>query len=101
MAEFYSIGPGTVPANGGVQEVGNKAWNLMRMAQAGLPVPAAFVLPTTWCRRTQPAHEKALRAALADGIARLETATGLTFGATLAGRCSSPFAQGRPCPCRG
>jgi pyruvate,orthophosphate dikinase len=82
MAEFYSIGPGTVPANGGVQEVGNKAWNLMRMAQAGLPVPAAFVLPTTWCRRTQPAHEKALRAALADGIARLETATGLTFGAT-------------------
>ena len=25
----------------GAEEVGNKAWNLMRMAQAGLPVPPA------------------------------------------------------------
>ena len=29
---------------------GNKAWNLMLMAQAGLPVPPAFVLPTSWCQ---------------------------------------------------
>jgi hypothetical protein len=33
MAEFYPILRGAAPANGGPQEVGNKAWNLMRMAQ--------------------------------------------------------------------
>ena len=32
----------------------------MRMAQAGLPVPPAFVLPTAWCRRPQPADEPIL-----------------------------------------
>jgi pyruvate,orthophosphate dikinase len=72
---------GAVPAGGGAQEVGNKAWNLMLMARAGLPVPAAFVLPTSWCRRPVPAHEPLPRATLSEGIARLETATGLAFGA--------------------
>ena len=81
MAEFYPILPGAAPAGGGAQEVGNKAWNLMLMARAGLPVPAAFVLPTSWWRRPMPAHEPPLRATLAEGIARLETATGLAFGA--------------------
>ena len=81
MAEFYPILPGAVPACGGAQEVGNKAWNLMLMARADLPVPAAFVLPTSWCRRPMPAHEPLLRATLSEGIARLETATGLAFGA--------------------
>jgi pyruvate,orthophosphate dikinase len=81
MAEFYPILPGTVPASGGAQEVGNKAWNLMLMARADLPVPAAFVLPTSWCHRPLPAHEPQLRATLSEGIARLEAATGLAFGA--------------------
>jgi pyruvate,orthophosphate dikinase len=81
MAEFYPILRGAAPANGGAQEVGNKAWNLMRMAQAGLPVPPAFVLPTAWCRRAEPNDKPMLRRALAKGIARLETATGLGFGA--------------------
>jgi pyruvate,orthophosphate dikinase len=80
MAEFYPILPGTVPASGGAQAVGNKAWNLMFMAQAGLPVPAAFVLPTTWCRRPLPAHEAMLRETLSGGIARLKAETGLAFG---------------------
>ena len=40
----------TLPA-GGAEAVGGKAWNLMRMAQAGLPVPPGFVLTTDWCRR--------------------------------------------------
>lgn len=31
-------------------EVGNKAANLMRMAEAGLPVPAGFVITTRVCR---------------------------------------------------
>ncbi|HEY0182412.1 MAG TPA: PEP/pyruvate-binding domain-containing protein [Rhodopila sp.] len=79
MADLHLILPGAVPSEGGAQEVGNKAWNLMRMAQAGLPVPPAFVLPTAWCRR--PDRGADLRRTLAAGIARLETATGLTFGA--------------------
>ncbi len=81
MVDFYPILLGTAPSKGGAPEVGNKAWNLMRMAQIGLPVPPAFVLPTAWCQRTQPEDEAALQQALSQGIARLETATGLVFGA--------------------
>ena len=81
MAEFYSIRPGAALAPGGAPEVGNKAWNLMRMAEIGLPVPTAFVLPTHWCQRPQPGHDAALRQALTSGIADLETANGLRFGA--------------------
>ncbi len=62
----------------GTETVGNKAWNLMRLAQAGLPVPPGFVLPTAWCRASGDPGE--LRPALAAGIARLEQATGLEFG---------------------
>ena len=81
MAELYAILPGAALAKGGAEEVGNKAWNLMLMAQAGLPVPPAFVLPTTWCRRCQTADDPALRQALGEGIAWLEAATGFKFGA--------------------
>ena len=77
MVDFYPILRGTALAGGGASEVGGKAWNLMRMAQIGLPVPPAFVLPTTWRRRPLPESEPALRAALSEGIARLEAATGL------------------------
>ena len=79
MADLHLILPGAAPARGGAEDVGNKAWNLMQMAEAGLPVPPAFVLPTAWCRREQP---DLLRQTLATGIARLQTATGLTFGGT-------------------
>lgn len=81
MAEFHSILPGAVLADVGPQDIGNKAWNLMLMARAGLPVPPAFVLPTIWCRRPLPAFESMLHETLVEGIARLETATGLAFGA--------------------
>lgn len=77
MAELYQIAPDALSAPGGAHEVGNKAWNLMLMAQAGLPVPAAFVLPASWCG---PARETELHQALAKGIAGLEAATGLQFG---------------------
>ncbi|MBN8872184.1 MAG: pyruvate, phosphate dikinase [Rhodospirillales bacterium] len=74
------IMPGQPLPAGGPEQVGNKAWNLMRMAEAGLPVPPAFVLSTAWCR-TRPLDSSALAAALADGIRQLEAATGLGFGA--------------------
>ncbi len=77
-AELFPILSGTPLAPGGADEVGNKAWNLMRMAQARLPVPEAFVLPTRWCGRANSAS--ALSAALTQGVRRLEEATGLRFG---------------------
>jgi pyruvate,orthophosphate dikinase len=82
MAEFYPILRGSALAKGGAEEVGNKAWNLMRMAQAGLPVPPAFVLPTAWCQRTDSAGAPQMRDVLSKGIRQLETATGLRLGAT-------------------
>ena len=80
MADSYPILQGAPLAPGGAAEVGNKAWNLMLMAQAKLPVPAAFVLSTAWCGRTDVAA--LLNTALADGVGLLETATGLLFGGT-------------------
>ncbi len=76
--------PDAKPPEGGAEAVGNKAFNLMRLAQAGLPVPPAFVLPTSWCRarRHGDADGHALHEALCAGIARLEAATGLGFGAS-------------------
>lgn len=82
-ALYAILGGERLPA-GAAEEVGNKAWNLMRMADAGLPVPAAFVLPTRWCRlrRAGKTDDGALREALATGISKLEAATGLGFGST-------------------
>jgi pyruvate, orthophosphate dikinase len=72
---------------GGAQEVGGKAWGLIRMAAAGLAVPPGFVLPTSWCRllHGRCVEHNALKASamtevLARGIAILEKATGLGFG---------------------
>jgi len=81
---FYPILPRAALPKGGPEEVGNKAWNLMRMAAAGISVPAAFVLPTAWCRRYRAGQmdSAALTEALASGIATLETATGLGFGSS-------------------
>lgn len=62
---------------GGPEAYGNKAWNLMRLAAAGMPVPPGFVLPTSWCRAGT--DEAALDAALSGGIERLEAASGLEF----------------------
>ena len=82
MPDLYTILPGSPLPKGGAQEVGNKAWGLLRMAQAGLPIPPAFVLPTAWCQRTQTADQPVLRQTLAAGITRLQAAAGLEFGAS-------------------
>lgn len=73
--KIFEIGPGPLPQTSAA-EVGNKAWNLMRMAAGGLPVPPGFVLPASW--RSQ--QEGALREALAEGVSVLEKRTGLHFG---------------------
>ena len=79
--ELGFILPHTPLPEGGAEAFGGKAWNLMRLAEAGLPVPPGFVLPTAWCRarRCGGTDEAALDAALDRGIARLEAASGLEF----------------------
>jgi len=63
--------------------VGAKAAELARMMALGLPVPPAFVLPTSFCAAVIRGDADALEA-LADaarkGIAWLERATGKKFG---------------------
>jgi pyruvate,orthophosphate dikinase len=81
MADLYTILPGSTPCKGGAEEVGGKAWGLMRMAEAGLSIPPAFVLPTSWRRRAGEAARPALHKTLMKGIAKLEAATGLELGA--------------------
>ncbi len=80
QAELFPILAGSALPPGGARQVGNKAWNLMLMARAGLPVPEAFVLPTTWCGRSDA--QAALPAVLASGVRALESATSLVFGGT-------------------
>ena len=80
--DILAIGPGREPT-GSAEEFGFKAWNLARMARAGLPVPPAFVLGTAFCReyfrrgRKPPAH---LGDILAARMRELERATSLGFG---------------------
>jgi pyruvate, orthophosphate dikinase len=82
MADYYAILPGAALPKGGATEVGNKAWNLMRLAHANLPVPPAFVLPTMWCRRSPAESTVQITQALTAGVQQLETATGLQLGST-------------------
>ncbi len=62
---------------------GSKAAQLWRMAQLGLDVPPAFVLPTTLCAPANAMEKDALAAVqhgLDKGIAWLEEVTGRRFG---------------------
>jgi pyruvate,orthophosphate dikinase len=82
MSAIHLIVPGRPSGPATLEDLGGKAFNLAALAGAGMSVPPAFVLPTSWCRRYRsgglPRAE--LEAALADGIAQLEKATGLGFG---------------------
>jgi pyruvate,orthophosphate dikinase len=80
----YFLRGGTAPVRQATAElVGNKAANLFRMAQAGLPVPPAFVFSTDLCRqffqqgRQLPDGFDDL---LSQAVRQLEKTTGLTFG---------------------
>jgi pyruvate,orthophosphate dikinase len=82
-AEIHVLGCDGPPRSASAEVVGGKAANLIRMAEAGLPVPPAFVLPTAQCRaylqqgRRLPAD---FAGCLAPAIKQIEKATGLTFG---------------------
>jgi pyruvate,orthophosphate dikinase len=77
------IGLGTTQAGLPPALYGSKASELAGMTALGLPVPPAFVLPTTLCGPILSAGDEpagALRAGLAEGVARLEAATGRKLG---------------------
>ncbi|MBI2316869.1 MAG: pyruvate, phosphate dikinase [Betaproteobacteria bacterium] len=65
--------------------MGFKAWNLLRMARIGLPVPSAFVLGTPFCRAwferggSLPAGFRDL---LAQNVRRIEAESGAGLGST-------------------
>ncbi|MGP1680488.1 MAG: PEP/pyruvate-binding domain-containing protein, partial [Burkholderiales bacterium] len=80
----YLIGPGAALAAGASpEEMGFKAYNLARMANAGMPVPAAFVLSTAFCRdyyAARGALPEGFRDLLRGNLRELERLSGLAFG---------------------
>lgn len=65
--------------------MGFKAWNLLRMARIGLPVPSAFVLGTPFCRAwfdRGHALPAGFRDLLAQNIRRIEAESGAGFGSS-------------------
>lgn len=63
--------------------MGSKASGLLRLAQLGLPVPPAFVLGTPICREYFARGGQlpdGTRELIAQGLSRLEEATGRSFG---------------------
>jgi pyruvate,orthophosphate dikinase len=60
--------------------MGGKAWNLLRMARLNLPVPPAFVIGTRHAGAAGAAGEALDPELWRPALARLEQATGQTFG---------------------
>lgn len=64
--------------------LGGKAWGIMRMRRLGLPVPPAFALPVTECRRYHEAGrhlDEPTWEAVIEALRWLERTTGRRFGA--------------------
>jgi len=80
----YLIGPGSAIARDVTpKEMGFKAYNLARMATIGMPVPAAFVLSTVFCRdyyAAKGALPEGFRELLRGNLRELERLSGLSFG---------------------
>jgi pyruvate,orthophosphate dikinase len=62
------------------QTMGFKAFNLLRMASLGLPVPPAFALGTSYCQNDESSAQAAQPAVWRPGLQALERATHLRFG---------------------
>jgi pyruvate,orthophosphate dikinase len=84
MSQVFQFGHGIGPSPGASLEVvGNKAWHLMRLAEAGLPVPPGFVLGTGWATgdgALESGARSRLRDVVASEVRALESRTGRTFG---------------------
>lgn len=67
-----------------IDEVGAKAYNLMRMTEAGLAVPPGFVLDAVLCRAYHDAGGRLSEGVVeraAEGVRQIEGTTGAHFGA--------------------
>src|ERR1019366_5176524 len=75
--------PADASSDATAELVGSKAAQLARMSRLGLPVPPAFVMPTSLCNgvnQKDAAAGQAQKSGLRLGVARLESATGRRFG---------------------
>lgn len=73
---------GRPPVDGALTAVGDKAFNLLKLAALGFPVPPGFVLPTSMCagwRAATPSPED-FRALVAGPLDAVEKIAGLGFG---------------------
>ena len=79
---IYRIGGSKLQSGIGPEQIGNKAWNLLRMDRIGLPVPSAIVLGTELCRRYIKDGKRlpGLGDALVEHLAWMEKASGTGFG---------------------
>jgi len=81
--EVYSIGCGggdVLQGRACAQSMGFKAWNLLRMARLGLPVPPAFVMGTHYCMRPAERAGAGRSALWSAGLRALECSTGRVLG---------------------
>jgi pyruvate,orthophosphate dikinase len=72
---FHLVAPGRATSQAGPAELGNKGWNLTQMAQIGLPVPPAAILPTSLCGKTD-----GIDAIVAAALRELEGQSRKAFG---------------------
>ena len=81
--EVYLIGCGgdlAVHGQASAKSMGFKAWNLLRMAQLALPVPAAFVIGTRYCAEPATPGRPSGTALWQACLQALERSTGLVLG---------------------
>ena len=74
---------GLEPADDALMAVGGKAFNLLKLAAMGFPVPPGFVLPTSMCAgwiAAGPLSPDDFRTLVAGPLDRLERAAGAGFG---------------------
>ncbi len=83
---LFLIGSGPAEPNGpaasvpSAQTMGFKAYNLLRMAALGLPVPPAFAIGTAHCRDAAAIAAAVQPTLWQPGLQALEHSTGLRFG---------------------
>jgi len=81
--DLFVIGD-TRPRDVSIDEVGAKAYNLMRMHESGLPVPPGFALNTRLCGAYHEAGQRLddhVTNIAVKGVCSIERVTGLSFGA--------------------
>lgn len=84
IEEVFVVAEGTEPHET-PEVMGFKAYNLLRMARIGMPVPAAFVLGTSFCRdyfQRGGGLAAGFRDLLAQNIRRIESSSGTSLGSS-------------------